>query len=173
MEKFLSDQTQATNHQLATNHLSITANHFSRPSQDEIQANLFWAGRNLLALSVGSISPKLKSSSAFSGYFPDEIFKFSSRPAKIYPPSPQDIDKIDPILASICLVSDLTSRRIIQARCLINPVSHQHLFTWARISRLLTISLDSTKKKYFRGLDEIKFKLDPVSWQKIKKYQHQ
>lgn len=142
-----------------------------RPSQDEIKNNLFWAGRNLLVVSVrlSSGSPKLKSSSIFSNYCQEDIFKFSARPIKIFPPTPQDIDKIDNILEVINLISDPLTRRILQARCLIDPISHQHIFTYAKISRLLSISPDLIKKRFFRGLDEIKYSLNVTSWKKIRK----
>ena len=145
-----------------------------RPSQDEIQNNLFWAGRNLLIVSsrLSSGSPRLKSSTIFESYFNDDIFKFSTKPIKMFPPSASDIDKIDNILSIINLCSDPLTRRIIQARCLINPISHRHIFTWAKISRLLNISPDLIKKRFFRGLDEIKYSLNVATWEKIKKIEN-
>lgn len=131
-----------------------------KPSQEEIKDILFWAGRNLLSLDISSSSPRLRQSF---------LCEKTILALKVSPPDPIEIDKLDKVLALISLVSDPISRRVLQARCLISPVSFSHLYSWVKISKVLGLSVPTVKARFHRGLDEIKTKISVNDWEEIRK----
>lgn len=72
-----------------------------------------------------------------------------------------EISLMDKILPLTGLISDVTTRRIVNARTLITPLSNRYLYSWSRLAKLLRTDRRLVARRYTRGLEEIVRRLSP------------
>jgi hypothetical protein len=120
----------------------------------EIQSLLEWAGEKLLSLPIRNAKPQsYKNNWPEFKQLPNQDFSHKSfRPS---PPNGNEIDTLDKIFDLILILPNPTIRRIIQARSLINPISHRHLYPWLTISEFLNLDRRTVKRHYDFGLNQI------------------
>lgn len=122
----------------------------------DIELLLEWAGAKLLTLSVANLKPKPYRNSwpAFKSE-PNLDQDFSQKSFKPLPPNGNEIDILDKIYDLILIIKDTNTRRIIQARSLVNPITHRHIYPWLQIAELLTLNRKTIKRYYDFGLNQI------------------
>ena len=121
----------------------------------EIQLLLEWAGTKILSLPIQKPKPKSYLNNwpdYFYDYFPNSFSGSGLRPES---PNNLEIDLIDEILTLVLLISNPLSRKIIQSRLLINPITLKHIYTWSKISQLLNLSPYVIKNQYQLGINQI------------------
>ena len=123
---------------------------------NELNDWLEWAGSKLLAMSLPQAGPK-EFRSAWPNFAQDarEAYGYSGEKLRPARPGSKEITLMDEILTFPILVTDVTTRRIINARCLVTPVSNRHLYSWSRIAELLHSDRRSVAGRYTKGLREI------------------
>jgi len=122
-------------------------------SPKDVELLLQWAGSKLLSLP----NPKKRS---YSYSWPDYRYdnipnNFSGLSLRTPTPTSYEIDLLDSILDLIHYVPNPISRKIIQSRSLISPITQKHIFLWSQISRLLSLSPTTTKRYYSSGIVQI------------------
>ncbi len=120
----------------------------------DIQNLLEWAGEKLLSLPVANLKPK-PYRSAWPEFKQETNQDFSHKSFRPSPPNGNEIDTLDKIFALVVLIPDIHTRRIIQARSLINPITHRHVYHWLEIGELLNLNRKTLRRKYDSGLNLI------------------
>jgi hypothetical protein len=122
---------------------------------DELKQWLEWAGTRLLALNVASPLPK-KPRVLWPDYVSDpRAYGYSNerlRPPKV---PGHEITLMDEILVLPNLIKDITSRRVVNSRSLVTPVSNRYVYSWSRIAFMLHCDHRKVMKLHRLGLDEI------------------
>lgn len=122
----------------------------------EIQFWLEWAGQRLLSLQVGKIKPQ-QYRSFWPDYPDDKYTAFGYTGERLQPalPSANEIPLMDSILNLVLLIPDITPRRIVNSRCLINPINNRYLYSWSKIAVLLHMNRHSVKVLHQKGIKQI------------------
>lgn len=123
----------------------------------EVQSWLEWAGARLIAMPEPRIGPS-NPHVLWPDYSQDqrEISDFRGKlTLRAMAPTRDEVALVDRILGlpSVCELPN--TRRIIQVRSLVHPINYRHLYSWARIARLMHTSTYSVKRMHAIGLDQI------------------
>lgn len=136
---------------------SASALHAALPlAPAELQLWLEWAGSKLLSLPTRSPLPQgphvswplfAQDHHVAYGYTPERL-----RPARA---SDKEIDLMDEILIFPSLITDINTRRVVNARILVTPLGNRYLYSWARLAQLLHADRRTVSRLYAKGLEEI------------------
>ncbi len=129
----------------------------ARATAESVRAALEEAGCTLLALPQSGPSTCLRQGGlewvrdAASAYPPDRT---QIRPAV---PSAASIDRMDRVLAWIPRIpaDKFVLRRVVGARCLINPATGRHLFSWRRLGTAIGADHKAVQRWHAQGIDLI------------------
>jgi len=127
------------------------------PSPEAIKEKLFWAGS--LVLSLKDVAPKPSIRLSFNPH--------TNHSQKLSLAEGHDGDKLDRTLALVTLVKDPLTRKIINSRLIINPLTGRHIYSWQRISTFTGLSVSSIKSRFLKGLVEITRSINPQEWEKL------
>jgi len=124
---------------------------------ESVRAALEEAGCTLLALPQSGPSTRLRQGGlewvrdAASAYPPGRT---QIRPAV---PSAASIDRMDRVLAWIPRIpaDKFVLRRVVGARCLINPATGRHLFSWRRLGTAIGADHKAVQRWHAQGIDLI------------------
>jgi hypothetical protein len=137
------------------------------PSSDistfQIKTLLEWAGMKLLSLPNTRIKPEAYRNN-WPKYIqdPDSIFSFSHQRLRPAIPNGYEIDLLDKISNLILLVDKPIIRQILQARSLLNPISHRHIYHWMQIAELVNMDRRTIRRWHEIGLKQIIFKTNKI-----------
>lgn len=122
----------------------------------EVQFWLEWAGQRLLSLDVGKIKPQ-QYRSFWPDYPDDKYTAFGYTGSRLRPASPSanEIPLMDDILNLVLLIPDITSRRVVNARCLIHPINNRYRYSWTKIAFILHTNRHSVKVLHQKGIKYI------------------
>lgn len=141
--------------QRATSPLSI---HHSPPraSPEELRSWLEWAGSKLLAMHISSPAPRGPHTS-WPIYADDAIQAYGYTGERLRPalPRSEEIELMDKILLFPNHINDITSRRIVNSRALVTPVSNRYLYSWSKLAFMLHMDRRRVIRLHFSGLCEI------------------
>lgn len=129
---------------------------FGPLSPSELQEWLEWSGIKLLSMNIRSPFPS-ETNSAWPEYVQTAIASYGYSKERLRPtqPSRYQIDIMDEIYNLPPLVKDIQSRRIIQARSLVTPISNRYLYSWNKIAELNHTSKFRVQRMHSNGLNEI------------------
>jgi hypothetical protein len=123
---------------------------------------LEWAGTRLLA----SPSTKIKPAGP-KVIWPDyaldvyQVLDFRKGLAMRAPaPSASEIPVMEEILLLPNLCSEVRTRRVLHARCLLNPITLRHINSWQKIARDLHLDPTTARYKHKSGLVEVAEKIN-------------
>ena len=146
-------------------HLSIAAPAAERHATPDgapfdaelVIAELELAGMTLLAIPEKGWSTRLRTSSLDIVSSAADAFCWADK--RIRPPAPSSarIDHMDVVLSWIPLipVDKYVIRRIVGARCLVNPMTDKHLFPWRRLATALGADHKAVQRWHAQGIDMI------------------
>lgn len=124
---------------------------------EALTARLEEAGRTLLALPNTGPSTRLVQSGM--EWVRDASEQYSHDRARIRPafPTAIEITRMDQALAWIPLIppGKYVLRRVVGARCLINPLTDRHLFSWRRLGQAIGADHKAVKRWHAQGIDLI------------------
>ena len=122
----------------------------------ELQQWLEWSGSKLLSLQTSSPLPK-GPNSAWPEFASDAQVAYGYSGERLRPATPNsvEIELMDKILAFPSLIKDINTRKIVNARAMVAPISFRYLYSWRKIAFMLHTSPDVVKRQHARGLDEI------------------
>lgn len=140
---------------------------------DEVDTWLCWAGKNLMALSVGRIKPQ-----EYRSFWPDvvqDLNKFERLnhglgSLRATSPSKDDIPIMDTILTWPNRCEKVLIRRVLHARSLVNPITDRHVYGWTRLGKLLQSDRKTIKRWHETGLEETADKLNDREIWLIREY---
>ena len=143
-------------HSVVTSMLRPTIAPDGKFQPEELQQWLEYAGSRLLALGISSPFPK-EPTIAWPAYAQDKAEAYGYTGEKLRPARPGrfEIDLMDEILEFPSLVADIRTRRIINARALVAPVSDRYIYSWSKIAFMLHTSSSQVKRLHGLGLKEI------------------
>ena len=122
----------------------------------EIKEWLEWAGAKLLSLRLASPAPQ-----GYRSFWPDyadeanKAYGYTGNRLRAGLPNSKEIALMDEILLLPSLITDITVRRIVNARALVAPVANRHLYSWTKIAHLLHSSPRRMVVLHRSGLREI------------------
>jgi hypothetical protein len=127
-----------------------------RASPEELRTWLEWAGSKLLAMQISSPKPKGPHTS-WPSFAQEAALAYGYTGERLRPalPRSQEIELMDKILLFPNLVTDITSRRIINSRSLVTPVSNRYLYSWSKLAFMLHMDRRRVIRLHFTGLCEI------------------
>ena len=115
------------------------------------------AGATLLALPHGGPSTRLRQGGL--EWVRDAATAYGGAPARLRPPVPSAaaIDRMDQALAWISRIADgqYVLRRVVGARCLVNPMTGRHVYSWRRIGEAVGADHKAVQRWHARGIDLI------------------
>jgi len=127
-----------------------------RITAEHVLSALEEAGRTLLALPQSGPSTRLRQSGLewvrdVHAYPPDRT---RLRPAV---PSASAIDRMDRVLAWISRIpaDKFVLRRVVGARCLVNPMTGRYLFSWRRLGTAIGADHKAVQRWHTQGIDLI------------------
>lgn len=122
----------------------------------ELQLWLEWAGVRLLSMNIKSPFPK-EPGTAWPEYQrdPTEAYGYSGERLRPAIPDSVEIELMDKLLAFVSLLPDITTRRILNARALIAPISNRHLYSWTKIAFMLHTSRPVVQRLHAKGLKDL------------------
>ncbi len=115
------------------------------------------AGMTLLSIPDTGWSTKLRNSSLDIVRSAAEAYGWNDRAIRPPVPSAARIDRMDEALAWIPLIpaENYVLRRIVGARCLINPMTERHLFPWRRLAVAVGADHKAVQRWHAQGIDRI------------------
>jgi hypothetical protein len=135
----------------------------SKPSTDELEQWLEWAGTRLIAMPGPRVGP-----SESTGWWPDysqdryEVIEFRARIAlRIAAPSGSEIELMEEILYLPSLIGvgvnehDCEVRRVVRRRILLHPITNRRLWQWDRLAKEHKRSQVTLRTWYKKGLSQI------------------
>ena len=129
---------------------------------DLINDWLEWAGARLLASPSNKIKP-----GGPKVIWPDfaqdqfQVLDFRKGLAlRAPPPSATEIPLMESILLLPNLCVEVRTRRVLHARCLINPLSYRNINSWTKIATLIHTSRETARTIHQKGLVEVSQKID-------------
>lgn len=136
---------------------------YATPTPDLISDWLEWAGVRLLAQPTNKIKPA--GPKVIWPDFAQEVFQVldfrSGNLLRASPPSAPEIPIMEEILLLPNLCAKVETRRILHARCLLNPLSYRHINSWTKIARLVHSNRESVRLDHQKGLLEVARKIPP------------
>lgn len=126
------------------------------PTALEVNDWLEWAGGKLMALPMGPTGPR-GFKVAWPDFPPDAILAYGYNGARLRAPTParEEIPIMDEILLLPNVIKDAVTRRVVQSRTLVTPISGRHIYPWTQIARLLHRDPRTIMAMHRKGLDEI------------------
>ena len=140
-------------------------------SPDEIASWLEWAGKNLLALPIRNPAPA--EPKIFWPDFPQDpniVYNEHNIRLRPIPPGRDEIEYVDKILELIIKIKDLTTRRILQLRCLVAPINNRFIYSWEKLSTRLELPARKLKSLHKQGLIQIASDISIENASEIKKF---
>lgn len=122
---------------------------------------LEWAGATLLSL--GGSSPLPKGPRVLWPDFPQDAtiaYGYSNERLRVPKSSAREIEAMDEILLLPNSIHNITTRRIVNARLLVTPVTSRYLYSWSKLSIMLHMDRRRIVAIHRRGLHEIISKTD-------------
>jgi hypothetical protein len=137
-----------------------------------IQSWLEWAGARLIAMPEPRIKPA-EPRVIWPDYAQDshEVTTFRGKLSlRAAAPAKDEVAMVDKILLlpNICSLPNV--RRVLQVRALVHPINYRHLYSWARISKLLHTSNYQVKSWHQKGLIEVASKTPKSTLCEIKSF---
>lgn len=131
-------------------------------SPEEVQDWLEWSGSKLIALQLSSALPKSYKNN-WPSFAIDTTVATTFSKDRLKPPTPtsKEIALMDEFLLLPGLIKDITTRRIVNARSVVAPVSQKHLFSWNKLATLLHADRRKIMALHHKGLIEITKSLAP------------
>ena len=122
-----------------------------------VVARLEEAGRTLLSMPHTGWSTRLRTSSLEVVRGAAEAYGRNPRAIRPAVPSAAKIDRMDEALGWTMLIpeSNYVLRRIVGARCLVDPMSERHLFPWRRLAAAIGADHKAVQRWHARGIDLI------------------
>lgn len=128
---------------------------FSPSLRDDLISRLEEAGQTLLALPDHGPSTRLARSGLLWTRDATEAYAKPSR-SRLRPavPSAAAISRMDEALAWIPLIAEdkYVLRRVVGARCLVNPMTGRHLFSWRRLGVAIGADHKAVQRWHEQGL---------------------
>lgn len=123
---------------------------------EEVQTWLEWAGSKLLAMNLESPLPKGPRVS-WPAFAQDHrtAYGYTQERLRAAHVSGFEITLMDEILPIVGLIRDVNTRRIVNARILVTPVSNRYVYTWSRIAFMLHSDRRRVARLYANGLAEV------------------
>lgn len=130
---------------------------------EDIRLWLEWAGGKLLSMSIPSPAPR-GMHNAWPEYADDHrrAYGYTGERLRASLPRAKEIELMDEILALPSLVTDVTIRRVLNARALVTPISQRYLYSWTKIAFMLHTDRKRIVRLHFMGLCEIGRRLAPA-----------
>lgn len=121
---------------------------------DGLVLRLEEAGATLLALPQSGPSPRLRMTRYAVLQDAAEAYGWERGRMRPAMPSHAQISRMDEALAWITLipVERFVLRRVVGARCLVNPVSERHLFSWRRLGDVLGADHKAVQRWHGQGI---------------------
>lgn len=122
----------------------------------QLQSILEWAGVRLLSLSLSGFKPK-PCKSNWPNLPPNQNHTFSKTKLKSLTPTSNEIDLLDKIFNLILLIpqNQIQTRRILQSRSLLNPLTLKPIYPWTEIALLLSLNRKTIRRYHHLGLRQI------------------
>lgn len=122
----------------------------------EIKTWLEWAGSKLLAMHIASPAPK-GYKVAWPEYATDHktAYGYTGNRLKAAEPRSVEIELMDKLLLFPNLISDVTIRRIVNARSLVTPVSNRYVYSWTKLGYMIHVDPRRVVRLHQKGLVEI------------------
>jgi len=133
------------------------------PDSEQLQVWLEWAGARLIAMPEPRIKPA-QPRVIWPDYHQDqqEITDFRGKLSlRAGAPAKHEVAMVDKILLLPNVIELPMVRRVVHVRSLVHPINYRHLYSWKRISKLLSTSPWLVKKWHGKGLCEIIRKTRP------------
>lgn len=134
----------------------------AKASPEEVKLWLEWAGAKLLSLQISSPKPK-PPGSAWPEYARDARSAYGYSGERLRPATPRakEIELMDEILIFPSLIRDDNSRKIVNARALVTPLSNRYLYSWPKLAFMLHTSRHHVIRLHYLGLLEITSRAAP------------
>lgn len=125
------------------------------PTPNEVRLWLEWAGERLMALQVSGVRPQEYRS--FWPDYPDEqtAYGYTNPEFRIPTPSSQDITLMDEIFDLVKNCSLQSTRRVLQKRALVHPISGRYKVSWTELAVYYHVDRKTVKRWHQAGLIEI------------------
>jgi hypothetical protein len=135
-------------------------------THDQIIAELEAASRTMLALRVANVRP-----ATGAGFWPAivydaaEAYGWSDAPVKPAAPSSRDITRMDLVLGWVKLIpaDRYVLRRVVLSRAMVSPTTDRHMFTWAKLARVVGADTKSVQRWHGQGIGLIRAGLAGVA----------
>jgi len=129
---------------------------------EEVREWLEWAGSKLLAMNIASPKPK-QYKTAWPEFAQDHRMAYGYTGERLRPAQPRstEIELMDKLLLFPNLITDVTSRRIVNSRALVTPVSNRYLYSWSKLAFMLHRDRRTVIRLHYSGLCEISSNLPP------------
>ncbi len=120
-------------------------------------ARLEEAGATLLSIPHSGWTTKLRTSSLDIVRSAAEAYGWGEKRLRPPVPNASKIDQMDEALSWIPLipVENYVLRRIVGARCLVNPLTERHLYPWRRLAAALGADHKAIQRWHAQGIDLI------------------
>lgn len=135
-----------------------TAADGDRPHDAELViGRLEEAGMTLLALPHTGWTTKLRTSSLDIVRSAVDAYGWGEKPLRPAVPGAAKVDRMDEALSWITLIpaEKYVLRRIVGARCLVNPLTERHLYAWRRLAAALGADHKAVQRWHAQGIDLI------------------
>lgn len=139
------------------------------PSPEEVKTYLEWAGSRLLALNIASPKPR-GPHTAWPSFAQEKHMAYGYTGERLRPAQPrsQEIELMDKILLFPSFITDDTSRRIVNSRALVTPVSNRYLYSWSKLAFMLHMDKRRVVRLHYAGLCDISKRLPPEKMDAIR-----
>jgi len=119
-----------------------------------VLAALEEAGRTLLALPQSGPSTRLRQSGL---EWVRDVHAYPPDRTRLRPAVPSAIDRMDRVLAWIPRIpaDKFVLRRVVGARCLVNPMTGRYLFSWRRLGAAIGADHKAVQRWHTQGIDLI------------------
>jgi len=129
---------------------------------DLINDWLEWAGARLLASPSNKIKPA-GPKVIWPDFAQDQFQVLDFRKGlslRAPPPGPAEIPIMEAILMLPNLCSEVKTRRVLHARCLVNPLTYRNINSWTKIALLIHSNRETVRLLHHKGLTEVSQKVD-------------
>lgn len=128
----------------------------------EVREWLEWAGARLLAMHIPSPAPRGPHVS-WPEYADDHRQAYGYTGERLRAPQPRsnEIALMDEILLLPNLIPDITTRRIVNARALVTPVSNRYVYSWTKLAFMLHMDKRRVGTMHYKGILAIVSRLSP------------
>lgn len=127
---------------------------------DELRLWLEWAGSMFLSMQLRSPLPR-GAASSWPEYAQESIEAYGYTGERLRPAIPrgEEIALMDEMMKLPSLINDIHTRRIVNSRMLVRPISQRHLYSWSKLAFMLHTDPRKVVRLHTKGLEEIVTKL--------------